>query len=88
METLDDARKLGLDIEVRCQQSSRIGTVKVGRCQNTTVLHLATLIATRGHSFPLSLLQSRLKCDRCGSRHIVVVFRGGGTGGVAAMGRR
>ena len=29
---------------------------------------------TRGRAFPLSRLESRLRCPRCGSREIVVMF--------------
>lgn len=84
MDTLEEARNAGIAIEVRCQQPSRVGTTKIGRCQNISTLDMETLIATRGHGFPLAMLQSRLKCPSCGSRKIVVVFRGGKWGGAAA----
>lgn len=79
METLDDALKEGVQIELRCQRPSRIGTAKVGRCQCTMRLHVETLVATRGHAFPIRLLQSRLLCPRCGHRNVMVVFYGGKT---------
>ena len=37
-------------------------------------LDLRTLIWTRGASFPLSNLATRLKCPSCGSRHVALVF--------------
>jgi hypothetical protein len=37
-------------------------------------LDLATLIWTRGAVFPVSMLEGRLKCPRCGSRRVVVLF--------------
>jgi DNA-directed RNA polymerase subunit RPC12/RpoP len=44
-------------------------------CVNRFELDLETLLLwTRVRSFPLSRLESRLKCPRCGSRHIVMMF--------------
>ena len=37
-------------------------------------LDLSTLIWTRGSTFPLAMLETRLKCPRCGSRRVVVLF--------------
>ena len=36
-------------------------------------LDLETLVWTRGRAFPLSRLEARLGCPRCGSRDIVFV---------------
>jgi hypothetical protein len=76
METLGEAYRAGWRIELRCQRSSRVGTAKLKPCRHFTTLHLETLVATRGHAFPLSLLQSRLKCPKCGDRHVLVLFHG------------
>jgi hypothetical protein len=35
---------------------------------------MATLVATRGRDFPPAGLESRLRCPRCGSRQITVMF--------------
>ena len=43
-------------------------------CRTIAELDMQTLIWTRGAAFPLELLESRLKCPRCGSRRIQVVF--------------
>jgi Zn finger protein HypA/HybF involved in hydrogenase expression len=40
----------------------------------TTELDLKTLVWTRGEQFPLDQLESRLKCPRCGSRRVKVIF--------------
>lgn len=49
--------------------------MKRGReCNYRQDLDLMTLIATRGGSFPIALLSQRLKCPRCGSRLIRVVW--------------
>ena len=44
------------------------------RCETTTELDLKTLVWKRGELFPLDQLESRLKCPRCGSRRVTVVF--------------
>ncbi len=43
-------------------------------CEQTVELDLRTLVWTRGEAFPLEMLQSRLKCPRCGSRRVQVIF--------------
>jgi hypothetical protein len=35
---------------------------------------MRTLVWTRGELFPLDPLESRLKCPRCGSRRVTVMF--------------
>ena len=37
-------------------------------------LDMETLVWTRGRAFPLSRLESRLRCPRCGSRYVVVLY--------------
>jgi DNA-directed RNA polymerase subunit RPC12/RpoP len=41
-------------------------------------LDLKTLVWTRGEQFPLDQLGSRLKCPRCGSRRVTLVFENPG----------
>ena len=43
-------------------------------CEQTVELDMRTLVWTRGEAFPLEMLQSRLKCPRCGSRRVQVIF--------------
>ncbi len=43
-------------------------------CTYRRELDMATLVATRGRDFPLAGLESRLRCPRCGSRRIAVMF--------------
>lgn len=40
------------------------------RCE----LDLETLVCTRGRDFPLARLAERLRCPRCGSWHIAVMY--------------
>jgi len=35
---------------------------------------METLLWTRGRAFPLSRLESRLRCPRCGSRYVVILY--------------
>ena len=35
---------------------------------------METLVWTRARAFPLSRLESQLRCPRCGSRYVVVLF--------------
>ena len=35
---------------------------------------MQTLVSTRGRAFPLGLLAARLRCPRCGSRQVVVMY--------------
>ena len=43
-------------------------------CKESIRLDLDTLIWTRGATFPISKLEGRLKCPRCGSRRVVLLF--------------
>jgi hypothetical protein len=43
-------------------------------CGYRKELDLETLVWTRGRAFPLSRLEARLRCPRCGSRDIVCLF--------------
>jgi hypothetical protein len=47
---------------------------RVRVCIYSAELDLPTLVWTRGREFPLSMLGSRLKCPRCGSRRVRVAF--------------
>jgi hypothetical protein len=42
----------------------------VFRCE----LDMETLVCTRGRAFPLARLAERLRCPRCGSRQVSVVY--------------
>ena len=37
-------------------------------------LDTETLVCTRGRAFPLAQLESRLRCPKCGSRGMAVMF--------------
>lgn len=56
-------------------------------CDYRKDLDLETLLCTRGRNFPMAHLASRLRCPRCGSRKVRVVWNFPGREN-AAVGRR
>lgn len=52
----------------------REGMKRVRECIHGAELDLATLVWTRGRNFPLGMLESRLRCPKCGSRRVRVAF--------------
>ncbi|MBV1699999.1 MAG: hypothetical protein KGQ47_16820 [Hyphomicrobiales bacterium] len=85
VETIGEAFALGWRLTVRCSNGrSEAPTSQSSRaCNYRRELDMETLVWTRGKAFPLSRLESRLRCPRCGSRDVVVLFqppRGAGAG--------
>jgi hypothetical protein len=75
IETLGDAFNYGGKAWMACALGPYTKGMKRGReCNFRQDLDLATLIATRGASFPIALLPRRLKCPRCASREVRVVW--------------
>lgn len=74
VETLGEALDAGWRLTVRCAWGKREALKTVRECISRYELDLATLVWTRGRAFPLSSLESRLKCPRCGSQRVVVLF--------------
>lgn len=74
IETLGDTFSQSWRVHARCERGSRVGVTKVGRCEWSGELDLRTPVVTRGREFPLDMLASRLKCPRCGSRTMRVIW--------------
>jgi hypothetical protein len=74
VETLGDAYTLGWRISARCGWGRREGLKSVRECIWKHELDMMTLVATRGRDFPMTMLASRLRCPRCGSRRVMVAF--------------
>ena len=74
VETLDDAWNLGWRVHMHRALGPRAGMKSIRECHYRRELDFETLICTRGRDFPLALLASRLKCPRCGSRKVSVLF--------------
>ena len=74
VETIGEAFTLGWRVRMRCALGPRDGMKRVRECDFRCELDLQTLVCTRGTAMPLSLLPERLKCLRCGSRRVALVF--------------
>lgn len=74
VETLGEAWNLSWEIHVRCLDDGRDGMKHKPPCGFRKFLDLETLVCTRGRSFPIARIADRLRCPRCGCRHIAVVF--------------
>ena len=75
-ETLGDAYAFGWRVRARCAYGRADTTHRKSsrECSYRKELDLETLVWTRGRAFPLSRLEARLRCPRCGSRDIVCLF--------------
>lgn len=74
IESLAEARNAGVKITAKCAWGRREGMKTIRACTASYRLDLDTLIWTRGETFPVSLLTERLKCPRCGSRKVALLF--------------
>ena len=76
VETIGDAHSLGWRVLARCTHGREDGprTQSNHACTYRKELDMETLVWTRG-AFPLSRLESRLRCPRCGSRDVVVLYQ-------------
>lgn len=72
VETIGEAWR----VVARCVRSREDGPASRSsrECIFRRELDLETLVCTRGRAFPLSSLESRLRCPRCGNRRMVVLF--------------
>jgi hypothetical protein len=52
----------------------REGLKSKRECVYRAELDMETLVWTRGRAFPLSRLESRLRCPMCGSREVTLIF--------------
>jgi hypothetical protein len=74
IESIGEAYDASWRVNVRCAWGPRDGMKRRRECVYGGELDLLTLIWTRGRDFPLGMLESRLKCPRCGSRRVRVAF--------------
>jgi hypothetical protein len=76
IETIGEAFLLGWRITARCAAERSDGpSAKSRTCNYRRELDVETLVWTRGRAFPLSRLETRLRCPKCGARNIVVLFQ-------------
>jgi hypothetical protein len=76
IETIGEALSLGWRVFVRCRRGrpEDAGPKSSRECGNRREPDLETLVWTRGHAFPLTRLESRLRCPQYGNRNISVLF--------------
>jgi hypothetical protein len=74
VETIAEAYDQGWRVTVRFAWGPREGMKRRQECVYGGELDMLTLVWTRGRDFPLGLLESRLRCPRCGSRRVRVAF--------------
>lgn len=65
---------LGWRLHVRCAWGKRDAMKSIRECTWGAELDVQTLTCTRGRDFPVDMLQSRLRCLRCGSRKVRIAF--------------
>src|SRR3954451_18778879 len=70
VETLGEA----LSCMARCAHGRRDGMRSIKECVYRAELDMETLVWTRGRSFPLSRLETRLRCPIRGSRDVRLIF--------------
>jgi hypothetical protein len=74
VETLGEALSYGWRVTARCAAGKEDGMVRHPECRYREELDMGTLVWTRGRGFPLSRLESRLRCPMCGSRDVVLLI--------------
>jgi len=65
---------LGWRVIARCSRGKEDHRTHTRECSHRMELDIETLVWTRGRDFPRSRLESRLRCPRCGSRSVVVMY--------------
>jgi hypothetical protein len=73
VETLGEALSYGWRVTARCAAGKQDGMHR-HECVYRAELDMQTLVWTRGRRFPLSRLESRLRCPMCGSRDVTLLF--------------
>ena len=73
IETLSEALSYGWRVTARCAHGKRDGMKSIKEVYRAE-LDMETLVWTRGRSFPLSRLETRLRCPMCGSRDVRLIF--------------
>jgi len=71
---IGDAYDAGWRVTARCGWGKRAGIKSIRECTCSYELDMQTLVWTRGRAFPLASLETRLRCPRCGSRSVRVIF--------------
>jgi hypothetical protein len=74
ISTVGEAHDLGWKLRAYCRQGRRDGMKSGPLCTWSIDIDVPTLTMTHGRACPLSYLAGRLKCVRCGSLRVSMVF--------------
>ncbi|TBG52612.1 hypothetical protein ELG74_36575 (plasmid) [Rhizobium leguminosarum] len=74
IETIGEAWNAGWKFSATCRHGTMDTGMSSRKCDWKYDLDTMTLLATRGRDFPIMRLSERLRCPRCGSRDIRVLF--------------
>jgi hypothetical protein len=74
ISTVGEAHDLGWKLRAYCRHGKHDGMKSIRECTWSIEVDLPTLTATHGRTYPLAKLATHMKCVRCGSRQISVVF--------------
>jgi len=74
VETSGEAWNLSWQIYVRCLHDGREDMKHRRSCGYNKYLDLESLVCTRGRDFPIARIAERLRCPRCGCRHMSLLF--------------
>jgi DNA-directed RNA polymerase subunit RPC12/RpoP len=80
IETLGDAFTHSVTVELACAEGKGDGLKKHRECIFRHQLDMMTLVCTRGRDFPIAMLKDRMRCPRCGSRKVRILFNVLGNG--------
>ena len=74
VETLGEALAAGWRVHARCLEGVVANARSTAKCHHQAELSLETLAWSRGRNMPLSGLQERTVCPRCGNRRVNLIF--------------
>jgi hypothetical protein len=74
IETLGEAFDAGWRLRVYCRHGKRDHGKSARECHASIEADMETLVWTRGRAFPISGLETRMRCPKCGSRRVSVAF--------------
>jgi hypothetical protein len=74
VETLGEALSYGWRVTARCAAGKQDGMHRHPECRYRAELDMETLVWTRGRRFPLSRLETRLRCPLCGSVVLIIAL--------------
>lgn len=72
--TIGEALAAGWRLRIYCRDGKRDHGRSTRECRSSLAADLETLVWTRGQTFPITSLETRMKCPSCGSRRVSIAF--------------